>query len=130
MVRVMNFIKELIPDNGDEEKKWESISGALKNYQLDGYITTDFRKKLEDITEKEPEKVIKFVLPYTTRYAKIISSLYKLRKISETGSKKMDDIKKYFKESILSKMKTDLIDDKFDYYARTLRACLKYQYYF
>jgi len=93
----------------------------------DPYISTDeigvpqvFAKTLS-----YPEKVIKFVLPYTTRYAKIISSLYKLRKISKTGSKKMDDIKKYFKESILSKMKTDLIDDKFDYYARTLRACLK-----
>ena len=119
-----NLHESLIPKSEDEEtKNWEVISGLLANYQLDGYITTDFGNKLKE--EKEKEKIIKFVLPYTTRYAKIISSLYKLQKISIAGSTKMEDIKKYFKESILSKMKTDLIDDKFDYYARTLRACLK-----
>ena len=120
-----NIYTKLIPDTGDDKEKWEPVNGTLKDYQLEGYITTDFKNKVAEETEPDKEKIIKFVLPYTTRYAKIISSLYKLQKISGAGTTKMDDIKKYFQESILSKMKTDLIDDKFDYYARTLRACLK-----
>ena len=125
-----NLHESLIPKIGeDSAKKWVAISEPVKNfYQLDGYITEKFKEKIEKLkgeNSEEIEKINKFVLPYTTRYAKIISSLYKLQKISETGSKKMDDIQKYFKENILSKMKTDLIDDKFDYYAGTLRACLK-----
>ena len=120
-----DFYTKLIPTTGKDQEKWEPVKGTFKDYQLEGYTTTDFLTKIEKETEEDAKEIIKFVLPYTTRYAKIISSLYKLQKISGAGSTKMDDIKKYFQESILSKMKTDLIDDKFDYYARTLRACLK-----
>ena len=115
-----NLYKNLIPNN------WVPINGPIGNfYQLDGYITSDFKSYISDENLEEPETINKYVLPYTIRYAKIISSLYNLQKISEKGSAKMGEIKKYFNEDNLSKMKKDLIDDKFDFYARILRACLK-----
>ena len=123
-----DLYKELIPDQDtegeDKTKIWEPINETIENfYQLDGYITSDFKIKIAK--EEDPVKINKLVLPYTTRYAKIISSLYKLQKIKGTGLTKIEEIKNYFKEDILSKMKTDLIDDKFNFYAGILRACLK-----
>ena len=123
-----DLYKKLIPDQdpegNDKTKIWEPISETIENfYQLDGYITSDFKTNIAK--EKDPVKINQLVLPYTTRYTKIISSLYKLQKINGTGLTKIEEIKKYFNEDILSKMKTDLIENKFDFYARILRACLK-----
>ena len=78
-----NLYKKLIPEPDSEDTEgWVKISEKNKHfYQLDGFIYNKFQKEIEENNDEAQYNAInKVVLPYTTRYSKIVSFLYQLEK--------------------------------------------------
>lgn len=94
-------------------------------YQAQGIFQDNFVNSMKSLENKDIKKINEYneyILPYSTRYEKMYSSLYQLSKINYI--KDLNDFKNFFKKENMDKMKTELVDE-FAYYGKIGKTFFK-----
>ena len=115
----INIAENFISDN--------YAKGNYDYFLYDGYYTRKFLTEIEQVKDNEKSlEIIKYVIPITSRFGKVVDSMYKFNKFYVSFTQNITSLLTFFSSlpGDFQTLKNDFLDE-FSYYAKVGKACGK-----